>query len=218
MQIFYIFLLILVYIKLNLCLIDKTFNEFKKSNYSLNTDIYKRTRRIIGGEQVNNSQIWPWMVSLRKYGHHICGGVIISSSFILTAAHCIPSNGLSIVIEIIQQSNLTYQDNRVRAITKVYIHSQWNAENMSNDLAILHLENRLNLTKIYLPTKFDQLEINTTVIAIGFGKEKESSTRSSDYLRQTELRILSPTSYTCKDELIDPLIQICAGLETSNKG
>ena len=161
------------------------------------------------------------MVSIRKWGHHICGGVVISSSFILTAAHCIPSIGLSVAIGINQQSNLTNKNNRIHAITNVYIHSNWNAEKMHNDIAILHLEHPLNdqlLHKICLPTKSDILLLDSEVIAIGFGREKESSIRSSDILRQIKLRILSPTSQTCKDELTDPNTQICAGLETFGKG
>lgn len=224
MKNFYILFLIIINIKSNLSLINKNLYECNNNNTNqtcgclLNSRVNLKTSRILGGEQVTNPQSWPWMVSVRRWGHHICGGVIISSSFILTAAHCIPSNGLSIAIDIIQQSNLTYQDKRIRAITKVYIHSKWNADNMSNDVAILHLEHPLYLNKICLPSKFDQLDLNSEVIAIGFGKEKESSTRSSDSLRQIKLRILSSTSSSCKDEITDPSTQICAGLETSNKG
>jgi secreted trypsin-like serine protease len=196
-------------------------NTIQKCGCPINPPIFTKTARILGGEQVTIYQSWPWMVSLRRWGHHICGGVIISSSLILTAAHCIPSTGLSIAMDIIQQSNLTNQDNRIQAITKVYLHSNWNAEKMHNDLGILHLEHPLNnkfSNKICLPSKFDLLPINSEVIAIGFGHEKESSIRSSDNLRQLKLRILSHTSPTCKNELTDPSTQICAGLETSNKG
>ena len=205
--------------------IDRNLNEcnhtIEKCGCSINSPNSFRTARILGGEQVTNYQSWPWMVSLRRWGHHVCGGVIISSSFILTAAHCIPSTGLSVALGIIQQSNLTTHDTRIRAITRVYLHSNFSAENLHNDLAILHLEHRLsnqNLTEICLPLESDPLPIDSEVIAIGFGREKESSTRSSDHLRQVKLRLLSPTSQTCKDELTDPYTQFCAGLETSNKG
>ncbi|UJR25655.1 hypothetical protein I4U23_007006 [Adineta vaga] len=188
---------------------------------SLNSPIFVRTTRIVGGEPVSVHRSWPWMVSVRKWGHHICGGVIISPLFILTAAHCIPTHGLSVAIGITQQSNLTNKDDRIQAITKVYRHSNWNAEKMHNDdLAILQLEHPLNnhlFNRICLPKQSDNLPIDSEVIAIGFGREKESSTRSSDMLRQIKLRILSPISQTCQDEYTDPDTQLCAGLETSNK-
>jgi secreted trypsin-like serine protease len=188
---------------------------------SSNPPIFIQTARIIGGEQVTLSQSWPWMVSIRKWGHHVCGGVIISSSFILTAAHCIPSTGLSVAIGIIQQSNLTIQDNRIRAIANVYSHINWNAEKMHNDLAILHLEHPLHgqlFNKICLPSKSGSIGIGSEVIAIGFGRVKESSIRSSDILRQIKLRILSHTSQSCQNELTDIDTQICAGLEVSGQG
>ena len=196
-------------------------NTTQRCGCSVPSSILFRTPRILGGERVIAHQTWPWMVSLRRWGHHICGGVIISSFFILTAAHCVPSTGLAVAIGIIQQSNLTANDPRIRAITKVYLHSNYSSETMSNDLALLRLEKRIRhryLIKICLPVKSDAVAIDSEVIAIGFGHERKVSVRSSDYLRQVQLRILSPTSSACKDELTDPSTQICAGLETSDKG
>ena len=52
----------------------------------------------------------------------------MGSSFILNAAHCVPAHGLFFAVGITQQSNLTRQDNRIQAVIKVYLHSDWNAE------------------------------------------------------------------------------------------
>lgn len=31
---------------------------------------------------------WPWMVSVRANGTHICAGTLIASRWVLTVAHC----------------------------------------------------------------------------------------------------------------------------------
>uniref|UniRef100_A0A8D2PKQ0 Transmembrane serine protease 3 n=1 Tax=Zosterops lateralis melanops TaxID=1220523 RepID=A0A8D2PKQ0_ZOSLA len=43
--------------------------------------------RIVGGNASSPRQ-WPWQVSLQFQGHHLCGGSVITPSWILTAAHC----------------------------------------------------------------------------------------------------------------------------------
>ena len=177
--------------------------------------------RIVGGERVTNAEIWPWMVSLRHFGHHICGGSLISFSFVLTAAHCVPQTGLSIAIGLIDQSTLTSNDFRLRSVTKVFLHPDWNFLTMQNDVALIFLDEPIDDRKIHricLPSRFETIPIGSELVTIGFGKEKESSLRSSNFLRQLKVRLLSPISSTCRDDLNDFQTQICAGLEIEGKG
>ncbi|CAF4850517.1 unnamed protein product, partial [Rotaria sp. Silwood1] len=48
--------------------------------------------RIVGGESAGTST-WGWAVSISISGTSLCGGAILSSSWIITAAHCV--NGIS---------------------------------------------------------------------------------------------------------------------------
>lgn len=44
--------------------------------------------KVLGGSDAQDGQ-FPYQVSLRIGGSHVCGGTIISDNFILTAAHCV---------------------------------------------------------------------------------------------------------------------------------
>ena len=44
--------------------------------------------RVVNGENATPHS-WPWQVSLRVNGHHICGGSLIKANWIVTAAHCV---------------------------------------------------------------------------------------------------------------------------------
>ncbi|CAF2804034.1 unnamed protein product, partial [Rotaria sp. Silwood2] len=48
--------------------------------------------RIVGGESAGTST-WGWAVSIFISGTSLCGGAILSSSWIITAAHCV--NGIA---------------------------------------------------------------------------------------------------------------------------
>lgn len=43
--------------------------------------------KIYGGE-IAGAERWPWQASLRLYGRHICGAVLIDKNWVATAAHC----------------------------------------------------------------------------------------------------------------------------------
>ena len=44
--------------------------------------------RVVNGQDASPHS-WPWQISLRKRGGHICGGSLIRSDWIVTAAHCV---------------------------------------------------------------------------------------------------------------------------------
>ena len=43
--------------------------------------------KVVGGTATTALQ-WPWQASLRHFNSHLCGGSLINSRYIVTAAHC----------------------------------------------------------------------------------------------------------------------------------
>lgn len=48
------------------------------------------SRRIMGGQACSIYQ-WPWQVALIANGEQVCGGSLVTSQWIVTAAHCFDS-------------------------------------------------------------------------------------------------------------------------------
>merc|ERR1711900_108670 len=74
--------------------------------------------RIIGGEEAPAHE-FPWQISLRNLGSHICGGSIINKNQVITAAHCVEGG------------------HQTRRVAKMEYHASWNNPPFNNDVALI---------------------------------------------------------------------------------
>ena len=123
--------------------------------------------RIIGGEAANSST-WGWTVSLFINGTNytkLCGGSIISDSWVITAAHCV-SGYISSQVIACAGSTLLWTGTQIRVVRNIIMHPNYNSPPFANDIALLQLQfpfnmSDPNLSLVCLPS------VNETTLSMG---------------------------------------------------
>ena len=91
--------------------------------------------RIVGGTPTPIEEV-PWIISLRVYGSHRCGGAIISERHILSAAHC--TAGLSAsAFEIRAGSTNNGSGGILKSIARFINHPLYSSQTLRNDISII---------------------------------------------------------------------------------
>ncbi|KAG8039480.1 hypothetical protein G9C98_008123, partial [Cotesia typhae] len=164
------------------------------------TDTYGRCPNKISGGTRTSIQEHPSIASIRFFGQHICGGVLITTRHILTAGHCLSDDdqfGQGIVrypkfgITVASGTNNCYHPANVHKIKSFTIHPQYQGSltNYVNDIAIIELEYVIKPDETQkiakLPRENTPPNVNAAVVGWGTSDEKEE--RLSEFLKKANV-------------------------------
>lgn len=157
----------------------------------------KRTSRIIGGQPSELGE-WPWQVSLFFKGSHVCGGVLISEKFLLTAAHCIDSDDESslvvsnwkVYVGVESLNNLPAP----HKVKRIILNENYDSFTNDQDIALFRLEEPMEFSEnnrpACLPTHNQEWSDGTECFTSGFGTTDPGSKEVSPVLMDVSVNII----------------------------
>ncbi|XP_032640614.2 serine protease 27-like [Chelonoidis abingdonii] len=109
--------------------------------------------RILNGQDAK-AGAWPWQVSVQRYGSHICGGSLISESWVVSAAHCFDSSAANSSYRVLLGENRIVGETPTQmfsSVKRVVPHPNYNSSTFLADIALVELEKPIAFTASISP-------------------------------------------------------------------
>ncbi|XP_051518991.1 transmembrane protease serine 4-like [Myxocyprinus asiaticus] len=130
--------------------------------------------RIVGGVDTE-IQHWPWQVSLQWNHQHLCGGALLSTNWIISAAHCFTgrTRELSRWTVVLGQTQLG--TSKGVTVEMIVVHKDYSHLSTDFDIAMLKLTWPVTIGESILPVCLPphQLSVKEMLVVTGWGLLKE---------------------------------------------
>lgn len=189
-------------------------------NCGLRLNDQANVEKVVGGVDAALGD-WGWQVSMNYSGRFICGGSLINSQWILTAAHCISSlSGSLYSFDIGHHDRAALEPWALtRKVSTVIKHPLYSSTRFANDIALLKLSTPVTYVKQIVPVCIPNGQVNYAgrdSYGTGWGTLKSGGIVSR-YLQEVAMPFLTDSRCKQKYTSADTAIMVCAGETGQNK-
>ncbi|VUC30956.1 unnamed protein product [Clonostachys rosea] len=179
-------------------------------------DVGISTVNVVGGQEASATD-FPFIVSLESKTEgeegHYCGGTLLNSLTVLTAAHCLASEEAENV-QIRAGHRIRNEGGVTVNAASIWLHPDYNATSAENDLALVQLEEPIektnNITYATLSPPKSDPKAGTQVTVAGWGHTSEGG-ELADTLQKASFAVVDRAE--CKKTLNANITEgmFCAG-------
>jgi trypsin len=172
---------------------------------------------IVGGDLAGIVGHPHQVAIITRDGSHFCGGTIIGSSTVVTAAHCVERTRPRAVRVQAGSAHLFRGRVQIRNVERIVRHPRYARQEVA-DIAVLQLARPLRFNRTVRPIQLAspaELAAASHAVVTGWGARYEENGRGSVRLRQVRMPIVDDRS--CNRTLqnrgasIVPRLELCAG-------
>ncbi|KAK8772716.1 hypothetical protein V5799_024040, partial [Amblyomma americanum] len=191
----------------------------------------RHAARITGGKDSLPGE-WCWQAALiNEQNQYLCGGALIGTQWVLTAAHCVTSlvrNGEPVFVRVGDHdlgSEQAHPGAQTRRVATTYIHHNHNGQTLDNDIALLKLQGGVQLNArvclVCLPARGAAPTPGERCTVTGYGYLGEGGPIALR-VREAQLPIVEDRDCTAKinavteKQFLMPASSYCAGGEKGN--
>jgi len=166
---------------------------FGERELSASSNLFKDSR-IIGGQEAVEDR-YSYSVSLHGSRGHFCGGSLIAKDMVLTAAHCVSSDGDEDIDVVIGRHDFGDNDGDVVGCNKSKRHPNYKSSTDENDFALLYLvrPTTANVKLVKLNNQANFPPVGATAFTMGWGDTdaRDDKMTLPDELRVVALQVIS---------------------------